>query len=300
MFWLKKPALKIAVLSVVLLSSCAPIRFGGRNGAFPDQRSREDELPSPESIELRKRIAEDAATFLGRKYIKVEKRHFRSDCSGLVQAVYYKNGIDILDPNGTIKSSNVKNIFDYVQAKGRIFTEKRPKPGDIVFFSNTRATKGSGYLSHIGIVENVSKDGTISFIHKSSLGIIRNHMNLKQPSIRKSTDDDTVINSYMRRRRAGDRPGTKYLAGDLFEAFGNIIDPTSSVKDLYPARAITPKATPAPSQSTEPEVVEPEKPVTPEEPAKQSEPEIEEKETLTPQTVEPEKAIEEAPVVEEQ
>ena len=202
---------------MILLSSCAPIRFSGREGTFP-AKDRES---------LRQNIVTDSETFLGRKFIKVGGKYFRSDCSGFVQAIYFKNGAKVVDEAGPNYQNSVRNIYDFIFGNGTIYREGTPKPGDIVFFSNTLRKSSPYILSHLGIVEKVDSDGTITFIHKSSFGIIRDKLNLKLPSKRKNEDNGKIYNSYMRKRRAGDPPKTKYFAGELFEAYGNIIDPKS-------------------------------------------------------------------------
>jgi hypothetical protein len=47
-------------------------------------------------------------------------------------------------------------------------------------------------------------------------------MNLRQPGLHK-TADGRVINDYMRRKEQGDHQATRYLTGQLFAAFGTVL-----------------------------------------------------------------------------
>lgn len=178
---------------------------------------------SESNLFKRKTIVENAQSFLSRKYINVDGKNFNYDCSGFVLAVYYKSGIDIQNSeiNGA-KSNMVRSVYDYTEKNGIIYGDVLPKPGDLVFFENTKG-HSPGILTHIGIVEKIEQDGTVAFIHKSSRGIRRDFLNLNSPSSRFSENDE-ITNSYLRRRRSKDSPGSKYLAGELFAGYGNIID----------------------------------------------------------------------------
>lgn len=205
------------MLLAMILSSCTIARV-------PTYETQ----PAKDDYYKRKTIVENAQTFLGRKYINVEGRRYNYDCSGFVLAVYHKSGIDILgklDPDRNL----ARSIYEYVQKDGIIYKGNVPKPGDIVFFSETLRS-GRRDLSHIGIVESSDPNGTVSFIHKSTRGIKRSFLNLATPSV--ASENDTVANSYLRRRRLSDPPGTKYLAGELFAGYGSIIGEKIGEKTL--------------------------------------------------------------------
>jgi len=204
------------ILLIFFLSACAPMRLS----RFESQG---------EIAEIRSRVVYDAESLIGRRYLNPRGKHFPNDCSGFIASVYYKNNINLIEQEEQKRQNLVKIIFDNVSSKGIVFRDLNPKPGDIVFFSNTHKKFGENTLSHIGLVEKVDEDGTITFIHKGSMGIVRDYLNLKIPS-KTSDENEKTLNSYLRRKRNSDPPATKYLAGELFEAYGNIIDPKSQEK----------------------------------------------------------------------
>ena len=74
-------------------------------------------------------------------------------------------------------------------------------------FDNTWDRNGNGVrddaLTHIGIVETVDTDGTITLVHLGSKGVVRIQMNLQRPSVTKR--EGKVLNSYLRRGSTGER-----------------------------------------------------------------------------------------------
>jgi hypothetical protein len=94
-----------------------------------------------------------------------------------------------------------------------------PLPGDAAFFHDTydrnRDRRANDRFTHVGLVEKV--DGTaIVLIHRSVHGVERLRMDLARP-------DDPDANDRLRFQRRGDAPGTRYLAGELFAAFGELL-----------------------------------------------------------------------------
>jgi hypothetical protein len=179
----------------------------------------------PEPSTRRDKIVRDAVNLIGARTIRINNKRCNHDCSGFVSAVYYKNGIDITKVSKRKKQNLVRTIHDHVSEKGVLYSTSEPSPGDLVFFSNTYKRYGTNYLSHIGIVEKLSNDGTIAFIHRGSEGITRDYMNLKKPHIYRDSRNKKILNSYVRRKRSSDPPHSKYLAGELFETYGDVIDP---------------------------------------------------------------------------
>jgi hypothetical protein len=77
-------------------------------------------------------------------------------------------------------------------------------------------------LTHVGLVERVDEDGTITFLHKLRHDVTRDVMNLRKSGQRQN-ENGKVINEYLRRRSRRDRPGTHHLAGELFTTFASIV-----------------------------------------------------------------------------
>jgi hypothetical protein len=171
-------------------------------------------------------LAQTAVRFLGRSRIEVSGRHYAPDCSGFVRGVYATQRVDLYGGLGELDGGNgVGRIYTHVMEHGRIHYGPTVHPGDLVFFHNTWDFNRDGLpndpLTHVGVVEQVERDGTVIFVSWMSGGIVRYRMNLQQPDIHKTTDG-RVLNDFMRRKESSDIRGTHYLAGRLFAAFGTL------------------------------------------------------------------------------
>ena len=134
------------------------------------------------------------------------------DCSGFVNAVYW-TAIE----NPTIKlQGSTENIHFILSKENKIYKKGMPNIGDIIFFDGT--TDPNKKLTHSGIVVNVDKDGTVTYIHSStSKGPVLGYMNLKYPDLARK--DGKQINSYLRR---GDAPYS--LASHCFNSYGTVLE----------------------------------------------------------------------------
>lgn len=200
---------KILVYSAVFIlcffSGCATFR------AHP---------PSASAVKKRLKVVRTARQYVGKHKIVVEGKKYLFDCSNFVRAVYM-SVCDIDLYSGAKPGINgVQLIYDYCKKNGYIDQEGFGSLADLVFFRDTYDVKKkrktqSGNLTHIGIVEKISRDGTITFIHLNSQGIVKGKLNLDHPH-------DKNKNSYLRRKKGSN--GGEYLAGELFVAFGTVID----------------------------------------------------------------------------
>lgn len=176
----------------------------------------------------RGRIVQDARNFIYAHDLMVDGRRFPFDCSGLVGAVLLKNGIDVFGGASEleIRGNGVRIVREFVGRYGTLYTMTPPGQGDLIFFSNTYDRDRDGLLNddltHIGIVEEVDSDGTVTFIHNVHHGVGRYVMNLDFPHQHRNAQGK-IINSYLRKRRRSDRKNTPYLAGSLFENFGTLV-----------------------------------------------------------------------------
>ena len=159
-------------------------------------------------------VAESAASLIGQKTLVVSGSSYRFDCSGMVAAAYNKAGIGL--------SGNTSSMYALAKKKEVLHTNKTPDVGDMVFFDNTWDRNGNGVrddsLTHIGVVEKVDDDGTITLVHLGSKGVVRIQMNLKHPSVYRD-DDGKMLNSYLRRGSTGER-----LTGQLWVGFASLWD----------------------------------------------------------------------------
>ena len=176
---------------------------------------------------MRKRIVNQARRMIGikQKKIVVRGKSFRFDCSGFIFACYYGVGIDL---EKKIDRSSVAGNLSYQLykgLKGRSWKHRSrmPRPGDLVFFHNTydrnRNRRWDDKITHVGLVEKVARDGTITWIHLVRSGIRRYVMHLRYPRIFEKKGKR--YNDFLRRRPKKDANSGKYLSGSLFATFSS-------------------------------------------------------------------------------
>jgi hypothetical protein len=176
--------------------------------------------------ELSARLAARAATMLGhRAAFTVDGERFQADCSGFVAWVYQLEGIPLrrlyarAAPN---ERSAVAAIYFAARAWGVVFGGggEWPRPGDLVFFRDTYDRNRDGRFddpfTHVGIVERLGEDGTVTFVHRGARGVARGAMTLSRPSDRRD-EDGRELNSILRRGKA--RVDGSTLAGRLFMGY---------------------------------------------------------------------------------
>jgi hypothetical protein len=99
---------------------------------------------------------------------------------------------------------------------------ERPRPGDLVFFREThdrnRDGKRNDGLTHIGVVERVGKDGTVTFVHRAGNGVKRAKLNLRNPDVRRDARG-RVLNDWLRRP---DGISEIRLTGQLVAGFATV------------------------------------------------------------------------------
>ena len=115
-------------------------------------------------------------------------------------------------------------IYRYAQQRGRVFDAGRPMPGDLVFFRETYDLNRDGRLNdgltHIGIVEDVDAEGTVTVIHRVSRGVVRYRMNLANPDVRVDRATGRVYNDALRHSGPGRR---EVLTGQLFAGYATLL-----------------------------------------------------------------------------
>lgn len=105
----------------------------------------------------RKSVVERACTFLGCRYGAGRRGPDRFDCSGFTGYVYQLEGITL----------GRSSRDQYLQ--GASVAQVALQPGDLVFFAPRASSRG---INHVGMVVEGRGDGTFSFIHAASNGII--------------------------------------------------------------------------------------------------------------------------------
>jgi hypothetical protein len=171
-------------------------------------------------------IARTAAKLVGARTIQTGDRLISYDCAGVTRAVYLSHGHDLYEgTGGVVPATGVRHIYEHVRQHGRIHRGPAVRPGDLVFFDNTWDFNEDGRLNdpltHVGIVEEVERDGTVVFISRVSNAIERYRMNLHAPNAFRDTDG-RILNDYLRRKKPADPQATGYLTGQLFAGFGSL------------------------------------------------------------------------------
>lgn len=146
------------------------------------------------------------------------------DCSGFVSIVNQKHANMYFDEKTINKyydkgGRKSKAIYNFYQSQNLIIQEN-PKIGDLIFFSNTL---GKGVqknidkqnVTHVGIVNEISPDGTIRFIHNSGGKIIHSYMNLNNKNTHLNGKKE--INSYIIRCSK-----ISCLASNRFAGYGKV------------------------------------------------------------------------------
>jgi peptidoglycan DL-endopeptidase CwlO len=132
------------------------------------------------------------------------------DCSGFVLDAYRKAGVAVRLGRGRSRSESLHGASRPVD---------RPRPGDLAFFHDTydrnRDGRGGDLFTHVALVEAVDGD-VVTLLHRGRK-VERLRMDLARPS-------DPETNDILRVKRRRDAPGTRYLAGELFTAFGELLE----------------------------------------------------------------------------
>lgn len=172
------------------------------------------------SLSLSNRAAARAALWVGLPSLKRVSRTVNDDCSGLANLAYRKRNLSLLPERTLPGEGGVAAIYRKARILDALHAE--PRPGDLVFFRETydrnRDGRRNDGLTHIGVVERVDRDGTVTFVHRAGGGVKRSKLNLHQPSLRRDAKG-RVLNDYLRRPERATHPR---LAGELFAGFATV------------------------------------------------------------------------------
>lgn len=184
------------------------------------------EEPAPKPLELpngaRDKTVKAARAQVGKEAVDLKGKPWPDDCSGLVRTVYDRVGMDLLSA-AKPEDNAVTAIYRFAQKYGRVYKGGRPVAGDLVFFRDTydlnRDGRENDGLTHVGVVDDVAEDGTVSVIHRVHGGVRKYKMNLTLPNQSRSPEGRTV-NDWL--RLAG-RTGKAQLTSELFAAYATVL-----------------------------------------------------------------------------
>ncbi|MBZ4421246.1 CHAP domain-containing protein [Myxococcus sp. RHSTA-1-4] len=171
----------------------------------------------------RETVLTTARSLVGKPQVVLDGRKYPADCTGLIEGVYAQAGVTF---RGTLKpgDNGVTAMYRHARARGRVYTEGRPIPGDLVFFRETydqnRDGRRNDGLTHVGIVDAVGADGTVTVIHRVRRGVVRYRMNLARPHLPRDPKTGQVLNDLLRNPGPNREP---VLTGQLFAAFGSVL-----------------------------------------------------------------------------
>jgi hypothetical protein len=171
----------------------------------------------------RQKVVGLARALLGVHHVALNGKRYSNDCSGFVRAVFDHSGIDLMS-DAHRGDSGTQAIYRYVLRHGEVYRHRVPQPGDLVFFRDTydkhRDGRGSNGLTHVGIVDTIDPDGTISVIHRVRRGVVRYRMNLSRPHLHLDPSNGQMLNDYLRIAGKQTKP---VLTGELFAAYGAVL-----------------------------------------------------------------------------
>lgn len=151
---------------------------------------------------LGERVASRVARWVGLSSLRAVSRSVPDDCSGLVRLALGMEGVALTRVSVSQGESLAKAIHRRAVEIGAARDEGQPQPGDLIFFRDTYDRNRDGRLNdgltHVGVVEGVDEQGTVTFIHRGHKGVRRARMNLNHAD-QHVDEQGSVLNDYLRR-----------------------------------------------------------------------------------------------------
>jgi hypothetical protein len=227
----------LAASFAAALACAAPRATLHDDAPLPPVESQRDES-RPGAVDA---VLAAAHATLGETAPELDGRRIPTDCSGYVRSLYLRVGVDLFS-EGRSTDNGVRAILRWVERHGLLHRQKLPARGDLVFFDNSYDRNGDGRLNdpftHIGLVEEVLEDGTLSIVHATNHGIVREPMNLTRPH-EAADAGGRQMNAPLRRKGAGDGPRTPHLMSELFAGFGRVLPPEPAARSQDGERRIS-------------------------------------------------------------
>jgi hypothetical protein len=161
---------------------------------------------------------------VGATSISVGGRKYGDDCTSVALAAYEAAGVNLFSASER-GDNGVTAIYRFAERQGRVYRGGWPVPGDLVFFRETYDLNKDGRvndgLTHVGLVDSVDDDATVTVIHRVRRGVVRYRMNLSHPDQRTDPETGEPINDYLRVKGSG---AQALLTGQLFAAYATVLD----------------------------------------------------------------------------
>jgi NlpC/P60 family len=168
---------------------------------------------------LGKKLARNADRLVGHHSLAEVTHRYPDDCSGLVRYVYATAGL-ALAPGSGDGGSVAAALYRQFRSRGSV-RQRTARPGDLVFFRDTWDRNGDGKtddgITHVGLVDAVGRDGSVSFVHRDHQGIVRSRLDLRHPHLRRDSAG-FLRNDVLRRAKPGQHAAS---AGDLLAGFAS-------------------------------------------------------------------------------
>lgn len=176
-------------------------------------------------LPVQEKLREASRYLLGKTEIVVRGKRFNCDCSGLILALYYYAGIDLLPRFARHSGNGVERLYKINEANGLLTAETIPPPGAMIFWDNTYDSNEDGKwndeFTHVGMVYSSTADGSIEYIHLNyRRGIILERMNLLKKDVYRESGSSIITNSPMRMKSQVYIKPDSWLSSHLFRAFG--------------------------------------------------------------------------------
>ncbi|MFW5783677.1 MAG: CHAP domain-containing protein [Spirochaetota bacterium] len=170
------------------------------------------------------RILDAAERMLETQRFVVDGYRYNYDCTGTILAIYAMAGVPLVDLFPNYAGNGVQRLHGIADDYDLLYHSQLPQPGDLIFWDNTYDkngdTKWNDWLTHVGLVLDVSPDGTIEYLHHHYTdGVVRARMNLTDPQTHLAADG-VVVNSPMRMRSHRHLNPDEWLASHLFRELG--------------------------------------------------------------------------------
>ena len=159
----------------------------------------------------------------------VKGKEFVLDCIGTVSAIFYRLDIDVTKDFGKYSGNGVNRLYMTLKDRGVLHRDKYPRVGDVIVWDNTWDANDDGDRTddprtHAGVVMAVDEDGTIHYVHENMFkGVMVELMNLLRPAVASDEAGKRLNSSLAIATKSGGPKPEHWLAGDVFNAFGDIL-----------------------------------------------------------------------------